>query len=129
MVDFLIFVLRKAVRMRKAAVIGLAGCVGSAAVIGWISRFLLRLVVRIQVPLSAAWFGGEDADPILLREETDTFPPDSGSPDTGLTFFVTASHQIGLDTRSMTRRPVYNWGQEGGGRARASLEPHWSTLN
>ena len=37
-----------------AAVIGLVGCDESAAVIGWISRSLLRLVVRTQTPCSAA---------------------------------------------------------------------------
>ena len=57
--------------MRKAVVIGLVGCAGSTAMIGWI-----RLVVRMQTPCLAAWFDGEDADPILLVEETNpSFSP------------------------------------------------------
>ena len=58
-----------------AFVIGQVGCAGSAAVIGRIPRFLLRLVVRTQTPRSTTWFGGEDADPMLLREGTDTSSP------------------------------------------------------
>ena len=45
--------------------------------IGWIPRRLLWLVVRTQTSHSAAWFGGEDTDPILLGEGIDTSP--SGS--------------------------------------------------
>ena len=55
--------------------IGLVGCPGSAAVVSWIPRLLLRLVVRIQTPRSVAWFGGQDAEPIRLREVTDSSPP------------------------------------------------------
>ena len=42
--------------------IDLVGWAGSAAAVGWIPRLLLRLVVRMQTPHLAAWFGGEDAD-------------------------------------------------------------------
>ena len=66
--------------------IGLLGCAGSMAVIGWIPYLLLWLVVRMQTPHSAAWFGGEDTDPMLLGEVTDTSPPGSGRPAAGLTF-------------------------------------------
>ena len=52
--------------------INLVGCAGSTAVIGWIPRLLVWLVVRTQTPRSAAWFGSEDAEPMLLGEETDT---------------------------------------------------------
>ena len=65
--------------MRRAAVIDLVGCVGSSAVIGWIPR-LLRLVVKTETPCSAAWFGSEDAEPMLPGEETDACPPGSGEP-------------------------------------------------
>ena len=75
-----------------AAVIGLVGYAGSAVVIGWIPSLLFWLVVRMQTPRSVAWFDDEDTDPMLLREETDTSPPGSGSPVTELTLFVTASH-------------------------------------
>ena len=60
---------------KKAAVIGQIGCTGSAVVIGWIPRLLLGLMVRTQTPRSAAWFGGENADPMLLREVTDPTSP------------------------------------------------------
>ena len=60
--------------------IGLVGCAGSAAVVGWIPRPLLRLVVRKQATCSAAWFGGENADPMLLGEVTNSTPKNSGSP-------------------------------------------------
>ena len=56
---------------------------------------------------SVAWLSGEAADSMLLEEETDTSPTDSGNPPGKLSFFVTASHQTGLDSRSMTRRSVY----------------------
>ena len=62
-----------------AAVIGLVGCAGFAAMIGWIPHLLLQLVVGMQTLGMAVWFGGEDADPMLLEEEKDTSPPDSGS--------------------------------------------------
>ncbi len=55
--------------------IGLVGCAGSTAVIGWITCLLLWLVVRKQTPCLAAWFGGEDTDPMLLGEVTDSSPP------------------------------------------------------
>ena len=45
--------------------IGLVGCAESGVVISWIP---LGLVVRIQTPLLATWFGGEAADPMLLGE-------------------------------------------------------------
>ena len=35
---------------KKAAVIGLVGCAGSAAMIGWIPRRLLWRVVKMQTP-------------------------------------------------------------------------------
>ena len=54
--------------MRKAAMLGLVGCAGSAAVIGWIAYLLLQLVVMMQTPCLAAWFGGKDADHMLLGE-------------------------------------------------------------
>ena len=63
---------------RSAAVIARVGCAGSASVIGWILLLLLRLVVRTQTLRSSAWFGGEDADPMLLGEVTDSSPPGSG---------------------------------------------------
>ena len=93
---------------KKAAVIGLVDCAESAAVIGWIPRLLLQLVVRMQIPRSAAWFGGEDADP-MLRVQEPWLP--------GL--FVTTSHQKGLDTRSMTQRLIIVEIEGRGGRARA----------
>ena len=44
----------------------------------WLDRhLLLRLWVKLQTPRSAAWFGSENADPMLLEEETDTSPPGS----------------------------------------------------
>ena len=70
----------------KAAVTGLVGLAGSIAVIGWIPHFLLWLVVRTQSPHSAAWFGGEYANPILLGEETDTSPLGSGESGSSLNF-------------------------------------------
>ena len=60
-------------------VIGLVDCTGSAAVVGWIPRLLLRLVVRTHAPRFAAWFGVEDADPMLLGEVTDSSLPGTGS--------------------------------------------------
>ena len=57
------------------AVICLVGCTGFVAVVGWISRLLLQLVVRTQIPRLATWFGGEDADPMLLGEVTDSSLP------------------------------------------------------
>ena len=65
---------------KKAAVICLVGWAGSAAVVGCIPRVLLRLVVRMQTPRSGVWLGGEDADPMLQREETNSSPAVSGSP-------------------------------------------------
>ena len=54
----------------------MVGCGGgSAAVIGWIPCLLFWLLVRMQTPLSAAWFGGEDANPMLLGEVMDSSPP------------------------------------------------------
>ncbi len=44
----------------------LVSCARSSFMIGWI-----WLVVRIQIPRSAALFGGEDTDVMLLGEETD----------------------------------------------------------
>ena len=38
--------------MEKAAMIDLVGCAGSAAVVGWLPRFLLRMVGKTQTPLS-----------------------------------------------------------------------------
>ena len=86
--DFLKLALRRAVDGRlsevsseksclneMAAVIGLVGCAGSVAVIGWIPCLLLQLVVRMQTPYSAVWFGGEDADPMLLGGKTDPTSP------------------------------------------------------
>ena len=54
--------------------IGLIGCAGSTAVVGWIPCLLLWLVVRMQTQCLAAWFGGKDADPMLLGEVTDSSP-------------------------------------------------------
>ena len=68
--DFLKLALRIAVLNEMAAVIGLVGCAGSAAVVGWIPHLLLRLLVRTQTPRSAAWFGSGDAEvriPLLLH--------------------------------------------------------------
>ena len=45
---------------KKAAVIGLVGRAGYVAVVRWISRFLLRLERRTQIPRSVAWFGRVD---------------------------------------------------------------------
>ena len=59
---------------KRAAVIGLVGCAGFAAVIGCIPHLLLWLVVRMQTPHSAAWFGGEDADSMLLGKVMDSSP-------------------------------------------------------
>ena len=59
---------------KKAAVIGLEDCAGSAAVVGWIPRLLLRLVVRTQTSRSVAWFCGEDSYPMPLGEITDFSP-------------------------------------------------------
>ena len=56
--DFLGLALGRAVLNVMAAVIGLVCYAGSAAVVGWIPRLLLRLVVRTQTPRSAARFGG-----------------------------------------------------------------------
>ena len=78
--DFLKLAFRRAVLKEMAAVIDLVGCAGSAAVIGWIVRLLLWLVVRTQTPRFAALFGGKDADPILLEEVTNTSLPGSGDP-------------------------------------------------
>ena len=61
-----------------AAVIGLVGYAGSAAMIGWIQHLLLWLVVRMQTLHSTALKG--DADPMLLGEEIDTSPLGSGEP-------------------------------------------------
>ena len=69
------------------------------------------MVERTQTPCSVAWFDGEDKDPMLLGKETDTSLPGSG-------LFVSASHKTEPDTRSMTRRSVYNGGEEKGGRLR-----------
>ena len=56
------------VRMREV-MIGLVGCAGSAAVIGWIPCLLLQLVLRTETPCLEIWFGGEDPDPMLLGQE------------------------------------------------------------
>ena len=72
MINFLRLNLRRAVLNEIAALIGLVGCAGSMAMIGWIPCLLLWLVVRTQTPCSAAWFGGEGADTILLGEVTET---------------------------------------------------------
>ena len=143
-----------------AAVIGLVGCAGYAAVIGWISRLLLWLVVRTRTPRSEAWFGGEDEDPMLLGEEIDTSPPSFGlflstshqtelytrsmtrSSDyricpwtwtplwakVRLPLFVTASYQIGINTRSITWRSIIVEVEEKGVGINSRLEPCWSML-
>ena len=67
----------------------LAGCAGSAAMVGWILPLLLWLVVRTLTPRSAAQFDGEDADPMLLGDETYL--------SFGLAIFITASKQTRQD--------------------------------
>ena len=53
----------------RTAVIGLVGCAGFAAVIGWIPRRLLWLIVKTQAARWVVWFGGENADPMRLGEK------------------------------------------------------------
>ena len=81
----------------------LVGCAGSAAVVGSISRFLLRL--KEADPTLDSLVGGEDTDSM------------QGLPSRGL--FVTASHQTGLNTKSMTRRSILIGVEGKGSRARA----------
>ena len=66
---------KSCMNFKKTVVIGLVGCDGFSAVIGRITRLLLQLVVRMQTQRSATWFGGEDTDPMLLGEVTDSSPP------------------------------------------------------
>ena len=78
---------------QMAAAIGLVDYAGSTVVTGWIPCFLLQLVVRMQTLRLAAWFGGEDTNPMLLEEETNISPMGLGEP--GCPVFI--SHCLPLD--------------------------------
>ena len=105
--------------------IGLVGCAGSTAVVGWIPRLLLQLVLRMQTPHSVAWFMGEDTDPHAAGKDNG-FLSSRLNPADLLTLFVSASYQTGLDTRSMTRRSIIVGGEGRGGWARAKT---WTLLD
>ena len=125
--EFLSLALRRAVWMRKAAVLGLVGCAGSASVICWLPRLLLRLIVRTQIQHSGSlvwWLGrrsraaGRGNRYFYSEREGAQLPSH---------LFACASHQTRLVlTRSMARRPIKVRIRRGEGQERAEVEPCWS---
>ena len=100
--------------------IGQVSWAGSTAVVDWIPRLLLQLIVRTQISLSAALFGGEDADPNAAgRGKQISFLQAKPSNQVD----VSASHQTRLDTRSMAQRSIMGGLKEGKVRLELRLEP------
>ena len=114
--------------------IGLVGCAGSANVIGWIPRLLLRLVVRTQIPRSTAWWWG--CRPHAAGRGNRSYPSSGLSPAVK-SIFVSASNQTGLDTRSITQRWIIIGVKRGGGGSSRDSNPvglcrssaHWVQWN